>query len=310
MATINRSTVVRGPAVIIHDTITYYTEGDVTVNVSKKKFKINSSFGELGSRLDDIEIKISFKPVGVWTAALVLKSHPYFGTTQGASIYTGTDKTCVVHGIEGEKLTFAASAITKLSDLWFSATKTLFDGTMEITCIGKNNTAWDNAGKRVVQAAAAFPSHTLDKTKILTRNCSAAWNSLTFANTVDGFKASFDLKLNPETEDGEGIYDYTFESIAAKVTFTPVGKTMTETLTALNIQDTGVLRGAEDPATSDLTITGTGIYAAFYEMALDESSLMWGASAKRIGQLSFSSTRRFTAGALDPVALLDVSAPI
>lgn len=310
---IQRQNIIRGPAIVTYDSEVYYSEDDIIVTPNIETMQIPSSVnGNEDERLVNITHEITFTPVGKWSH--VKKLLNTFATPViGGSIFGSTDKDLVINTVGGQKITYKAAAITSLPQVRFSSVNRLL-GSVTFTAIGANNTAFDNAAKRIVQASEAFNDDSHDPDDVLTQAYSVAWGSTApfdALETEDGVTVSFNLSLQPVQTDRDGIVDMTVENVEVMAMLTPVGLSEANMLTLMKLQGTGVQRGASLGAmnSNDLVITGTGVYAAIYGAAPKQGPMRFGRTVLRSGQVGFVATRRYDDGALEPLYLLADAAP-
>lgn len=301
---IDRSTILRGPAVITFGGATLYSKSDIELELAIDTFEVTTSiYGRVDERVTDRVTKITFTPDGQWESISVL--WPYATMALGDSVFTGTDRPLVIKTKEGKTLTFAAAALTKMPSLTLGATRTSM-GALEFTCIGANNDDWTTASNLVAVASAAFSDATFDPSAIITEPMSAAWGASSPWNafkTSDGWTIDFDLRLSPVVVDDEGLVDMTFDSLVVTAKATPLGITEANVITALKLQGAGATRGRSlQTGASDLVLTGASGRVIYVRNAqLTKGPLKFGSGALRVGELTWQATRKFTAGVAAPL---------
>lgn len=225
-------TIIQGPCKIVLDSGDIYTEGDITLKRSRDTFNPRSQLGNLGARLKSEKVVLSFKPVGILTAAVFGKVCPY-GTAaetvaSGAAAMPGfpvCTKTVVVHSIiQDQKWTFTKAGVTKMPSVNLSAGKTAF-GDMEITCIGdvsKQPDAADYLG--VISATAAWGTG-MDESTIVTLPWSLAIGGRSTPFDAVGAQEGFELTLDMSTkeifDENVGIASIVLENVEPKLKFAP-----------------------------------------------------------------------------------------
>lgn len=305
--TIARAAVIRGPAIVIFGSVSIYTEGDITVAPRVTTQALNTSFFGSIDEIDlDAQVSVSFTPVGVWAyrTPLLVNATRAIGT----DIF-GTDATCVVHALNGDKLTLQAAAVTQLPQLRFGASQSLF-GAATITGIRKDNTAWSAADSLIKAETAAFSDTNFVAANVLSQSYSMAWGATSpwsAISTEVGCTIDFSMQLTPVTEDSMGTIGMTFGGMSAVARFRPMTPSASEQIALLKMQYTSAARGARRSAfKNDLAITGTGVVFTLKNAHPVEAGLAFGASAIRPGEVALGTSRSFTTGAMD--ALFTMSA--
>jgi hypothetical protein len=314
-----RSSILRGPAIVTFDSQKFYTKGDIKVNINLDTFEVDSSaYGKLDERTTQRKAEVSFTPVGEWEATTTL--FPYRTMNIGTSIFTGTDKPLVIHTLDGKTLTFKAAAVTKCPDIIFSATKTRF-GEVTFTCIGSDNTAWTVTDSLLAIASSAFSDTTLDPANIKTEPIFGQWGTTSpwggalagdGFHTAEGFVISHDLSFQNLDIDSEGMIDMMLAKISLRAKAKPIGATITgafvavtetDVITALKIQGAGNLRG-KSLAGSDLVIKLAADNSVLFRLkgaALHDGDYEFGHAALRLGELEWVATRTLSAGVVQPL---------
>lgn len=296
---IDRSTIIRGPAIVGFNSQMFYSKDDIVVSPQVKRFQVESSmYGKVDERLDDISFEISFTPAGEWEAISTL--FPYASADIGASVFGAVDKNLTIQTKAGKLITFYACAVTKMPSLSLSANKTAF-GPVTFTAIGANNTAWSSAAKRVAIADQAFSDTTFSPTAIKTVPFSAAWGLVAPWSAFvsqDGFNVDFNISLEPVSVDSDGTVDMTLGSVEATCRCVPVGITEAQLMALLSVQGGSVARGISlSSAANDLVLTGSGASLTLYNAAPVAAGMRFGNKALRAGEVEFVTCRKFTTGA-------------
>lgn len=304
---IARTSIIRGPAVVQFDSTSFFSKGDIELDLGLETMDIETSaHGKVDERVTERVSKVRFTPAGEFENLSVL--WPYGATVIGTSIFGATDKPLVIHTLAGKTLTFAAAAVTKMPNLILSATKTLI-GDVEFTCLGTDNEAWTETDNLVAVASASYSDATFDPASILTQPYSAAWGATSpwdAINTFDGWSVEFDLGLEPVRTDSDGTIDMTFSALGVSASCQPVGITEQQAIDALKLQGAGNYRGRSLQANSnDLVISGTGVVVTVKKAQLKTAPMGFGPRTPRVGTLMWTATRPFSlgvAGALFTVA--------
>ncbi len=312
MATIDRTTILKGPAVVIFNSVNYYTEDDITLTPRIETFDVPSSInGTESQRYSNIVMEVSFKPKGEWSHAKALWA-AFANPVIGSSIYGGSDKDIVIHSLDGRKMTLKCAACVSPPELHFSTVNTMV-GSVTFRALGENNVDWTDASKRIVESAQAFAVAAQNPDSVITQPYKVSWGSSPFANmeTEDGIRLSLDVSLNPTTVDSYGIVDETIENVVVSARFIPVGLTQTQYLTLLKIQGAGVTRGASLGAVNSntLEVVGTGVYAGVNGAAPTQGVFRYGRNVLRLGEVAMQAQRKFSAGVAQPLFVLADAKP-
>lgn len=310
MPSINRTTIITGPALVTFGGQSFWSKGDVTLKPTVDKFAVTTAaFGEVDGRIQDKRVEISFEPEGRFTAGLLAVLFPYAALSIGASIYGATDRALVIHSRAGTKITVPNASITTLPGLRFGVGKTI-TGNITFTGLLKNSTAPEAAGAYWVAAAEAYPGDAGFATSdIKTLAYSSAWGGdapWTSFLTEAGWEVAFDLSLAPQKVDGLGTVDMTLQELKITATAIPVGPTEAQSLAKMQ-QDQ--VMGSSYATADDLIISATGVYFSMSNAGLVESDLGWGAQRKRLGTHKWQATRTVTEGVPDPLYFIGTAAP-
>ena len=314
---IDRTTIIAGPAIVQFNGATFYTEGDITAKPTINRFDINSSmFGKVDERMDTVIWEISFTPMGqnFHTSAVSAVLWPYLNPTIGSSMFGATDKDVIIDTLAGEELAFQAGCIVSMPDMNLSATKTPV-GQVTMHCIGMNDTAMSGTGKYYQSTAMTFSDASFDPADILTLPYSAALGSLSSPwndiETEEGWTISFDTSYDTIKIDSDGIVDYRLQSVGITAKCKPLGMDEDAIVELLKIQGTGVRRGmslldnANDLVIQDSAGTAGNPIITLKNACPVESGFVFGnGSTLRHGELAFTSMRSFTAGAAGALATI------
>ena len=310
--TLQRSTIVQGPAILQYDSQVFYFAGDIVATPTIETFTIPTSmYGDVDERIDNVIWEITGTPAGQWSAAHIAVLWPYTNPTIGSSIFGATDKNVIIQSLGGQQMTFKAGAVTGMPDIVLSAAKTPI-GQLTMQCIGADNTAWSDSAKRAAVAAVAFSDTSFDPASIKTVPYSAAWGAVSpwdDISTQDGWVISFEIGLTDVRTDTDGLVDRRIASVGVMAKCTPIGISETQLLALLKIQDTGIARGVSLSGNSnDLVIDGgTGNPKVTVNQASPkEGPFNWGQDSVRTGEIGFIATQEFTAGARQALFAVEV----
>lgn len=148
---IDRLIVSRGPAMITHRGGVFFTREDLVVDLNKETKEVPSAaFGVLDRVNLGVKASAKFRPIGEFEHLAVL--FPYGTTPPGRSIFGDADYPLLIQPLDEDQkqTTFHAAGISKIPDLFFTATETLL-GDVEFKMIGKNNTPVDDDNYLYIQ---------------------------------------------------------------------------------------------------------------------------------------------------------------
>ncbi|MFA6962446.1 MAG: hypothetical protein WC205_16950 [Opitutaceae bacterium] len=298
---IDRSTIPTGPGKVLFDSAHIFSQDGINATISKETFEVLvDAYGVVDQRLKDISVQVTLTPKMWKDLAVIL---PYAAMNVGTSIFGAVDKPLVITPNNGQPLTIAAAAVTKLPSITLSTNKPIL-GSMEFSGMLANATEWAAAASRVSLGVAASDVALtgFDLTKVPNYAYSAAIGTLAF-ETEDGFQIDFSLSLDDQPTDSQGNIDKTLGTLTATCRCVPIGITQDEILTALAIQGTGVRRGASIGG-ADLVITGSEIGApvvTLHGASLSQGGSIFQRGKKRAGEITFVTRRTVTTGVLGPL---------
>lgn len=295
----DRTTIVKGPAIITYNSVTFYSKDSITFKPDVKTYEIQSGVhGKVDERIDDVTMEITFTPVGNPTAFTTL--WPYQNPVTGSSIFGATDKNLVIQTLAGQSITIKNAAVTKMPDIILSSTKTIM-GSMTFSAIGQNNLAWTDAAKRMSVAATSFSDASFAPSGIITQAYTVAWGSASPWNAIateDGVTISSTLKTSAIKTDTDGVVDLILDSVDVTARMIPVGVSETQLVTLLKCQGAGIVRGGSLGAlnTGALVVTGTGVVARIASASPRSTPMTFDRSKNRAGEIEFVANRTFSAG--------------
>jgi len=301
MASIDRTTIIRGPAKITYDSATFYSKGGISLTFTNSTFdKETDAFGIVNRAKTDLQIVVEFEPVG--EIEELAKLYPYGSTAIGASIYGSTDKPLVIVA-QGNTYTINNAQITSLPNIRCTANNTAF-GSIQFTGLIENSGDPSTlADYYAVTQSGTFADTVFDPSKLITAPYTATLGSTTFYSEA-GFEIAFDLSLTPVTVDGIGTVDMTLANLGATITCIPINA-------AYNAFDTyfGSLDAGEDLASATLDISTTttgGLNVDFAGVQITDFQRRFSPNDNRNGTLTMVAKRTFTTGA--PNAMFTVAA--
>lgn len=297
MATIDRTTILRGPAQITFDSEVFWSKGNVSVTFENSTFdKETDAFGIVGRAKTDAQIRVSFTPVGEIESAPLGKLFPYASTALGSSIYGSTDTTLEIKTLKN-KLTIKNAAVTRMPSLTLGAGTTAL-GEVEFTGIVKNSSEPDLAASYYEYAEGTQTFGTsFDPSKIK----ASEYTSATFLGathvSVDGFTIDFDLTLAPVVADAIGTVDMRLQEVGFTASWSPINYYFPTNI----LDNMAPIAPGSDLYTAALSITGTTGSVSFTadKATLISSDFAFGTDVNLNGPLQVSSTRDITSGAAD-----------
>ena len=310
---IDRATIIRGPAKVTFGGETFWSKGDITLKPTVSRFEVGTSrWGNVDERFSNKSIVVSFEPSGRFDAGLVAVLWPYPTVDIGASIFGASDTPLVVHTVAGQKVTVHNAALTSMPSINLGVGKTI-QGDVEFTGLLVNNADPSDANSYYTSAAIAYDGDTgFTVADIPTLAYASAWGVTTpfdSFNTEDGWTIDFDLTMRPELVDGLGTVDMTLQELQVSATGIPVGPTVEDMLAKQGINATAL--GSSVQANSDnLIISATGVYMAVYNAAVVENDIGYSNDRKTIGSAEWIATRTVTAGVADPLFYIGTAAPV
>lgn len=309
MPSIDRTTIITGPALVTFGGQTFWSKGDIAYKLIVDRFAVETSaFGEVDGRLRDKRIEVTFEPDGRFTSALAAILWPYASSAIGSSLFGASDDALVIHGRDGVKLTVPNAALTAMPSLRLGVGNTI-QGSVTFTGLLKNSTAPEAAGAYYAIASEAYPGDTGYATSdIKTLAYASAWGSSPWDSflTQEGWEIAFGLQLAPQMVDGCGTVDMSLQALTVSATAIPVGPTLAQLHTAMH---QNVALGTSMATANDLIVSASGVYFSLANAGLIDMNAAWGSQAKRLGACQWQAHRTVTAGVADPLFYIGTSAP-
>jgi hypothetical protein len=303
----DRTTIVAGPAVVKFKSQVFYTEGNITLTPMIERFQVNTAaFGIADERFAQIMHEIVFTPVGQWSADHIAVLWPYANPTLYSSIYGSTDSDVEIWTLAGQNVKAHCAAIVGMPDLRLSPVQTAI-GEVTIRAIGAKDTDWTDAHKFTTIAADAFDDTSFAAADVKTAAYTGAWGSWSDLETEEGWTVSFETSFADRNCDNQGIVDQVITEVQILARCRPLALTETQINTLLNIQGSGIARGASLQSNVENLIINGGAgnpKCTVYNCSPVEAGYVFGSTEVRPGDLAFLGIRKFTSGA--PGALFAV----
>lgn len=218
-------------------------------------------------------------------------------------------KVLVIVGKDRKRYTFHNSAITKMPEINFASTSTLW-GDCEFCCLPKNGVPWSTANSIYTIDTFAFSDTGFNPADIITQPYSFTWGSGVWANvfTKAGIKVSNTMGLTDTTDDASGRVTYRLDSLGFTATAQPMGPSLSDVLTSLKLQGAGAVRGRSLTG-ADFNIEATGVYARLYAASPLGGPAQWSSKNDRLGDMTWQATRTWTDGEANPLFYIGSAAP-
>ncbi len=314
MSISRHSRLVRGPAIVqfhwttgsggsaVQHNVVFRTKGDVVFTPETQTFDVESSeLGVIDRRASELMATVRFTPVGVVDSDGVGILWPHLQKLPGQSLFGAQDVLVEVWPVAGA----AASAndngmiylqnavVSKMPDIILSAVQTEI-GEVEVRGILSNNSVWESGAHWTMTDENAPTLSTLSPSSIPTVPAKLAWGTaFSDIKTENGVRIEFEMGTQDEVEDESGVYDITLTDLKARARFTPVaGWDMEEVYSALH-QNDDQLRGSS-VYRQNLVATSKeagGLIVTLYGAALLTMPMTYGATSKRIGELTLEGIR-------------------
>lgn len=310
MPSIDRTSIIHGPAKITFGGQSFWSKGDITMRQINERFALESAnFGPLDERVQNRRFEITFEPEGRFTSALAAILWPYAATNIGDDVFGASDTPLTINTKAGQQFVFHNSAITSMPSIRLGVAQTI-QGSVTFTCLLANNTDPTNAAAYYTQSSVAYPGDTgFDVADILTKAYSSAWGAAPWDSflTEEGWEFEFDLTLADKMVDGLGTVGMSLQSLVARATAIPVGPSEADSIAAM--QSTAAL-GASIATSDDLIVQATGVYVKIANAGLQEHDLGFGSERKRLGPHTWMATRTVTTGTPDALFYVGTAAPL
>jgi hypothetical protein len=309
---ISRSSLGRGPAVVTFNSLTFFTANDLVLRHAPVWNPVTTSLhGQVDKFIRDRVYKIPLKLWGAWENLSTIFPSYAMNPTAGTSIFGTTDKTLAILARNGDKITYANAAITKVSNLYLGVDADLFSADVELTAILANSANPEDANAYYTLATGqAYSETTFAKTNFKKVRYTAAWGAITgftaFAGQK-GFSIGWDLDARPLTCDGLGTVDFTVgeNTLQGSCKCIPIQPTLAQI--EANSSAQGVQLGSLlSSAAADLVITGNGgsPVVTLKNAGMAEHGYVFGVEPLRVGEIGWNTTRGFSTGTAAAVGVV------
>jgi len=312
---LDRSLLARGPAIVTYNGNTLYTNTDILSRLVPTWNPVTTSmYGQVDKVLADRVYKLPLRLWGAWEHLSVLFPSYAMSPQAGTSIFGTTATPLVILARNGDQITYANAQITKLANLFLGADSDLFAAEVEFTCIIGNSSGsimFEPEDANAYYTTATGQTYTdgaFAKTNYKRVRFTGTWGSIAgFTSIVPqrGFQISWELDARPLTSDGLGTIDFTIGEnvLQGSCECIPIQPTVAELEAQVAAQ--GVPFGTFLGATAaDLTLTGNGgsPVVVLKNAGITEHGYAFGIEPLRQGEITWMTTRGFTAGLPDAIA--------
>lgn len=300
-----RSTLVRGPGSAKVGSVVLHSQAGISSDFVAEAVPVAADmWTPLDQFLSAKYATTSLIPVGALSTGLIALLHPYQTPDLGASLLGATDTAFIVHSKAGQKLTFVNHGVWSPPSIRLSATKTAFSGAVQFRHGLKDATEPEAEGAYYALAAEAWTDAAYAAlASTVAGGTVTALLGTTPVSSVDGFELGVTHGWQPVPDDNLGIVDWTLDSVAAAISFTPSAGTEAGLLAMMpfaNAIGTSVRSG------KDFTVSSAnGLSMTIYDAFLLQGPLRWGRTTLRQGQLAFAGLVKITADV--PGALYNVT---
>lgn len=233
-----------------------------------------------------------------------------FSAAGTGTFYVDRDLPLVIHTFAGVKLQLYSGAVVKMPTINLSSVKSPI-GAVTFEAFLRNGSDWSDAASRWVITNEALVDTTFAPSGILTQPYTAAWGNTAPWNsfaTKDGWTVDFNEAFEAVMTDGLGTVSRRLQNLDVTAKARPAGIDESQLLTKLLLQDAGAARG-RSLSGDNLLISATGVAVQLYGAALKAAGQHFSSGQERMGELTWSSTRTFAAGAPNPLFYVGTAAP-
>lgn len=315
MSTIDRSLIIRGPAILQWKGCNLYTKDSIELKGLIDTFEVETSLhGKVDERARSRKVEVTLTPSGMIDPISLAALFPYGSLPVGSSIFAPStdpahDNPLVILTSVGKKITLYAAAITQMPTLTLAASKTAL-GRMTFTALRKNATdSTDPLSLYQVETWAWNDPGTFDRSKVRTGPYLGDWAEAGpwhDFESLDGWQVEFDLALTPIETDSAGLIDMILAGLAVTARCRPLpmlgGVGEQELLASLPLQGVNAATSASLSglsSTHDLVIrhgvTPHQFALTLSQAALKEGGLRFGRDDFRNDLCAWVATRAGTA---------------
>ena len=309
-------TLILGPAVVEHNGMTYYTEGNITEKLVRETQDFSMAHvGKFDKRLKSQHLEISFTPAGELKNAS--KFFPYAPADIGQNIYAlaTTDPTVTIWTKAGQQIIYAAGAVAKSPSIHLGVNKPWL-GEMTLRVKGNPTKQLTAAAAWNAVSAVAFDDASFDDTLIKTGRYTANWGAgqtaiLTGAGSQDGFQIDHEYTLEAKAPDGWNELACLLAGMVTRVRFKPIDWTEADFYDYLRLQGATAILPGESLAKmlKDMTIASgqTGLSICVNKVGPMDGQQLYGLKDYRQGEVGFEGRITWTTGVVDPALTITIT---
>jgi hypothetical protein len=301
----DRTNLTLGPAKLTFNGGTFFSKEPIdAINAYETIDIATDAHGKVDERRIETASVIPLTPEGAWTAAARAALWPYANTVPGALIHPVPDLPLVIHSRNNDRHTYKSGAVTRMPDIFLSATKTII-GQVEFSLVRENNKNWNDADSFLVIDSSAYSDATFAPANIKVQSYVGNWTGKTgfgAIETRDGWTINFNLRLEPQPLDSFGRLTWSFVSLDVMARCIPANVSQANIFNALGLHTN--LRGSSlQNNSADLAITGADATTiiTLNSAQLKTAGFRFGALVLRQGELGWVATRPFAAGVPGPL---------
>jgi hypothetical protein len=308
----------RGPAVVTYNGATFYSSADLLARFGPVWNPVNTSmYGQVDSFVKDRVYKFTMRLWGAWENLSTIFPSYALAAQVGTSIFGTGNTALVILARNGDKITYKNAQITKLANLNLGVDQDLFAADVEFTCIIGNssgttmNNPEDANAYYTYATAQSYSDSAFAKTNYKRFRATGSWGAgpiTGFSNIIPqkGFQISWDLDVQPLTCDGFGTVDMTIgdKGLIGTCKCIPIAPTAAQLEAQCSAQ--GIQLGAlvSQNVVGDLTLTANGgsPVIVLKSAGIVEHGYVFGNQPLRQGEVTWQTTRGFTANVPDAIA--------
>ncbi len=299
---VDRTTLIGGPAKATWNGITMMTKSDIIPRLAPTLKAVETSFyGKVDKAVTNRVIKIPILLWGAYQDTSVLFPSSVLNPVIGTRIFGASDLPLVIQAKNGDQVTFHNAQITKLADLFLGVGNSIFAAACEFTAIIKNNTNPETANAYFTVATGTTYSEAttnFSKANYKQQRYSAAWTGvtgLTSFQAKEGWNINWNMELDPFDVDASGTVDMTLMDFSAQAKCIPVGPAMAD-IEAKSAMQGSALGSLLSAGAANLAITGSGVSVTLNNAVITENGWAFGVKPLRIGEVVWETTVGFTLG--------------
>lgn len=307
---LQRSQLTRGPAIVTYNGVTLYTVSDILSRFGPVWNPVPTSmYGQIDKTIGDRVYKLPLRLWGAWENLAILFPSYALAPVAGASIFGNVDTPLTILARNGDQIIYANAQITRMANLYLGTDENLFAADVEFTAIIKNNTLPETASAYYAPSTGqAYADNAFSKANYKRVRFTGAWGALAGFTSIipqKGFQIAWELDAKALKVDGYGTVDFTIGEnvLQGSCKVTPIGNTIAQLEAQASAQ--GVALGSLlSGLSADLVLTGApgSPVVTLKSAGITEHGYAFGIEPLRQGEVTFMTTRGFTANAPNVIA--------